>query len=311
MMNKTKLALGIATATLTLTGALVSPQAAAGSKAKHHAEVAGVSSKVDALEAQLQAMQAELSSLRAAAGRPAYSGKVQELDEWMTSVKSHPHEDKHHDNTLSFRGGFGHMDQSRHDLLTGGQTVLNSGGADTDAWYIGAGFDFSLTDDVWGALDNTQVLAELMFEYKEFGTQKNAVNAPSLGIVPGNTNPLCATTFLTTPVSANASGVSGTDCNTVTVSQLSLTAAPKIKFMKGSAFRPWIIPIGLGIHVISPPSNGVTVINPGVMFGGGADYKLWKDIYVGADARYHLTGNSADGVNTDGYTAGGYLGIGF
>lgn len=299
MMNKTKLALGIATATLTLAGALVSPQAAAGSKAKHHAEVAGVSSKVDALEAQLQAMQAELSSLRAAASRPADSRKVQELDEWMTSVKSAPKEKAHHDNTLSFRGGFAHMDQSRNDILTGGQTVLNSGGADTDAWYIGAGFDFSLTDDVWGAMDNTQVLAELMFEYKEFGTQTNRV-------IP-TTNPLCATTnFAGTVASA-----SGTDCNTVTVSQLSLTAAPKIKFMKGSAFRPWIIPIGLGIHVISPPSNGVTVINPGVMFGGGADYKLWKDIYVGADARYHLTGNSADGVNTDGYTAGGYLGIGF
>ena len=32
MINKTKLALGIATATLTLAGALISPQAAAGSK---------------------------------------------------------------------------------------------------------------------------------------------------------------------------------------------------------------------------------------------------------------------------------------
>jgi opacity protein-like surface antigen len=299
MMNKTKLALGIATATLTLAGALVSPQAAAGSKAQHHAEVAGVSSKVDALEAQLQAMQAELSSLRASANRPADSRKVQELDEWMTSVKSAPKEKAHHDNTLSFRGGFAHMDQSRNDILTGGQTVLNSGGADTDAWYIGAGFDFSLTDDVWGAMNNTQVLAELMFEYKEFGTQTNRV-------IP-TTNPLCATTNFAGTV-ANASG---TDCNTVTVSQLSLTAAPKVKFMKGSAFRPWIIPVGLGIHIISPPSNGVTVFNPGVMFGAGADYKVWKDIYVGADARYHLTGNAADGVNTDGYTAGGYLGIGF
>ncbi len=33
MINKTKLALGIATATLTLAGALISPQAAAGKKA--------------------------------------------------------------------------------------------------------------------------------------------------------------------------------------------------------------------------------------------------------------------------------------
>ncbi len=34
MINKTKLALGIATATLTMAGALVSPQAVAGSKAQ-------------------------------------------------------------------------------------------------------------------------------------------------------------------------------------------------------------------------------------------------------------------------------------
>ena len=97
MMNKTKLALGIAATTLTMAGALVSPQAAAGTKAQHHAEVAGVSSKVDALEAQLQAMQSELSSLRAAANRPASSAeavKVQELDQWMTSVKSAPKESR-------------------------------------------------------------------------------------------------------------------------------------------------------------------------------------------------------------------------
>jgi hypothetical protein len=81
--------------------------------------------------------------------------------------------------------------------------------------------------------------------------------------------------------------------------------------MKGSAFRPWIAPVGLAIHVVSPPSNGVTVLNPGMMFAAGAEYKLWKEIYLGADARYHLTGHDADGVKTDGFTAGGYLGIGF
>ena len=81
--------------------------------------------------------------------------------------------------------------------------------------------------------------------------------------------------------------------------------------MKGSKFRPWIIPAGLAIHVISPPSDGVTVFNTGVMFAGGADYNIWEDIYIGADVRYHLTGDDADGVDTDGFTAGGYVGIGF
>jgi len=82
--------LGIA-ATLTIAGALVSPQAMAVSKADRVAEAAN--NKVDALEAQMQAMQAELSRLRAETSRPrssADAGKVQELDQWMNSVKSAP-----------------------------------------------------------------------------------------------------------------------------------------------------------------------------------------------------------------------------
>jgi hypothetical protein len=32
---------------------------------------------------------------------------------------------------------------------------------------------------------------------------------------------------------------------------------------------------------------------------------------VGADARYHLTLDDVDGVDTDGFSVGGYLGLGF
>ncbi|MDD5579207.1 MAG: porin family protein [Methylobacter sp.] len=316
MINKSKLVLGIATATFTMAAVMVSPQAAALTKAERIA--AAANNKVDALEAQLQAMQAELASLRAEASRPrmdADSEKVQELDQWMASVKSAPVKEDHHDNTIFFRGGFARNDVKRNDLLTGNQfagNALGGGRTNKDGWYVGAGFDFSLTDDVWGAMDDTQVLAELMFEYKNFGAKNFKGAAP--GAAPGTVgaNPACTLINLAAVDTAGAPGLAGTaNCNGVTVSQFTLTAAPKIKFMKGSAFRPWIIPIGLGVHVISPPSNGVTVLNPGMMFGAGADYKLWKDIYIGTDVRYHLTGRSVDGVNTDGLTAGGYLGLGF
>ena len=50
---------------------------------------------------------------------------------------------------------------------------------------------------------------------------------------------------------------------------------------------------------------------PGVVFAGGAEYRIWKDFYAGVDARYHITGGKKDGINVDGLTAGGYLGIGF
>lgn len=291
-MNNNKITLGIATAALAMTTVLVAPQSVAASKAERIAEAAN--NKVEALEAQLRLMQEELNNLRAEASRPAPSAdseKVQELDQWMASMKEAPVKADHHDNTLFFRGGYARMDGLRNGVSIKSD-VMPLGAqdqADRDAWYIGAGFDFSLTDDVWGAMDNTQVLAELMFEYKEFGNniQGNGLANDPI-IIAGPQNP-----------------------RSVTVNQLTLTAAPKIKFMKNSAFRPWIIPVGLGLHVISPPSESITVLNPGMMFGAGADYRIWKDIFIGADARYHLTGGSADGVNTDGMTAGGYIGIGF
>jgi uncharacterized small protein (DUF1192 family) len=317
MINKTKLALGIAAATFTMTGALVSSQAVAGTKAQHHAEVAGVSSKVDALEAQLQAMQAEISRLRAEASRPrasSESAKVQELDQWMNSVKSQPKESKKtKDNMLFFRGGFAHANNQRGGTLD--PTQLNGVGSnanglsvgpinDKDAWYFGAGFDFNLDDNLFGLMDNTEVLGELMFDYKEYAKNKsNGLSAREVGVV--NT--------LTGTVNGAPATFNMPNANTesATVSQFTLAASPKIKFLKGSKFRPWLIPVGLEINVISPPSDAITVLSPGMQFGLGADYNIWKSLYVGADARYHLTTGNLDGINTDGVTAGGYLGLGF
>ncbi len=320
MMNKTKLALSIATATLTVAVALVPQQAVAGTRAQHHAEVAAMASKVDVLEAQLRAMQDEMSSLRAASAQSGDSAKVQELDAWMQESKAKPAKVVH-DNMIFFRGGYARNDSKRNDLLTGNQFAGNALGGNVtnkDGWYVGAGFDFGLTDDVWGMMANTEVDAELMFEYKNFGAKgfKNAAVSSALKAQPGgqtNNNPLC--TLINLAANGGTGSVTGAagqgSCDSVTVSQFTVTAAPKIKFMKGSKFRPWLIPVGLGIHVVSPPSNGVTVLNPGMMFGTGAEYALWKDIKIGADVRYHLTGRSVDGVNTNGLTAGGYLGIGF
>ncbi|MGZ8157680.1 MAG: porin family protein [Methylobacter sp.] len=306
MINKTKLALGIAAATLTMTGALVSPQAMAHSKAERVADAAN--NKVNAMEAQLQAMQAELSSLRAAANRPssnADAAKVQELDQWMNSVKSAPKESKKSkDNMVFFRGGYGHANNKRGGTLD--PTALAGVGAnrngltvgaidDRDAWYFGAGFDFSLNDNLFGLMDKTEVLAELLVDYRQLGERKaNGLSASEVAVV-------------------NSLGFNMPNANTqtATVNQLTVAASPKIKFMKGSAFRPWLIPVGFEINVISPPSDAITVLNPGMQFGAGADYKIWKDLYVGADARYHYSADDIDGVRTDGVTAGGYLGIGF
>ena len=314
-IKKNKICLGIALATITMTGALVSQPVLAHKNAKPHAHqvsaerlAEAANNKAEVLETQLRAMQDEIASLRAQIGTTAPAAaaadtqKVQELDAWMASVKSAPVKAKNRDeNLIFFRGGFARNDSRRNDLLTGGQIANNAMGAgatNNDGYYVGAGFDFGLTDDIWGLMDDTQVLAELMFDWRNFG-QKNLNNVLGGGPLP----------TLVNNVAAGAQGTS--NINTVTVSQFTLGASPKIKFMKNTAFQPWIIPFGLTLNVISPPSNGVTVLNPGMQFGTGAEYAIWKAIKVGADVRYNLTGRSVDGVNTNGLTAGGYLGIGF
>ncbi len=298
-MKKTKLALGIAAATLTVAGVAVSQQAVAGTRAQHHATEAALVSKVDVLEAQLRAMQDEMSAIRASAGGGADSAKVQELDAWMQEHKNKP-ESRKFDNLLFFRGGYTKNDHSRSGVSIPDEArPLGIQPGDDEGFYIGAGFDFGLTDDVWGLMPNTEVLGELMLEWKDFG-QATGVGVSSDGAGLGEPN------------IDGSPGVNATlKIQRVSVSQFSITASPKIKFMKGSKIRPWVIPVGLAFHVISPPSESITVFNPGMMFGAGADYNIWKSMYVGVDARYHLTSRSADGVNTDGFTAGGYVGLGF
>lgn len=282
--------------------------AAAEKAAASSSPAAAIEQRMKMMEEQMQMLKAELARTRS---EGASARKVEDLEAKVAKAQEH---EKAHHNLLFFRGGFAKNDHDRGNALGLDTDTGNHGGAlsslsgilggegangGDDAWYFGAGFDFRLTDDIWGLtagtpLEDTAIDGELMFEYKKFDHQS----------------------FDSTPLQAVAELAAGVPVGTlgggsVTISQLSLSASPKIKFMQNSDFRPWIIPLGFVMEINSPPSDGVTYLNPGMMFGAGADYRLWKDIFVGADARYHLTGSDNDGVDTDGFTAGGYLGIGF
>ena len=303
--KKNNICLGVALATITVAGALVSPHALAASSAERTAQAAN--RKAEMLEAQLQTMQDEIAALRAQVNNvtPATavdSQKVQELDAWMTSVKSEPVKAKTKDNMVFFRGGYAHFDNVRGGTLDPTSNPLlgpsNPNGqlvgsiTDRDAWYFGAGFDFSLDDNLWGLMDDTEVLAELGVNYTELATiQPNGIsfNVPLGG---GATLPAVNT-------------------ESATINMATVSASPKIKFLKNSAFRPWLIPVGFELNVISPPSDAITVLEPGMVFGVGADYKIWKNLYVGADVRYHYAPGNVDGININTLNAGGYLGIGF
>lgn len=304
--GKKQLALSVIVSSFAIVAATSAPPASANS----------VAERVKQLENQLQVIQNQLNQIKAESKKEleqatqakdtaiqardtALQAKDQavEATEQATLAVTRGDRQDRKSRMLFFRGGFAHAMHDRNGVTL--QSNVAPLGAqeqgDRDAWYVGAGFDWRLTRNVWGAMARTDVFAELMFEYKRFGGQQGNVLANSPTQLAG---PVLGTTIPENP-------------RNVTVSQFTLTAAPKIKFLEGSKFRPWIIPAGLAIHVISPPSESITVLTPGVMFAAGADYNIWKDFYVGLDARYHITGGKHDGVNIDGLTAGGYVGIGF
>jgi hypothetical protein len=139
-----------------------------------------------------------------------------------------------------------------------------------------------------------------MFEWRKFDSKKGVAVVPAAA---ANLSDGSGGTLNVNPTGKNIN-------NRITLSQFTLTAAPKLKFNPNGNFHPWIIPAGFAFHVISPPSDSGTVLTAGVMFAVGAEYEIGS-MTLGVDARYNLNGDSLDGVDTDGLTAGGYLGFTF
>ena len=304
-MTKNKLHLGVALATLTMAAALVSPQAAAKQKVAKHKAVAtyAAPSKIDLLEAQLRATQDEIASLRAqvnstAPVASADSKKVQELDARMANVETTStkliQKEKRKDNMLYFRGGYALNDQAMAattNTVGNGSTniqLADTGTGHRNGWNFGAGIDFGLNDDLFGLMQKTDLLGELDINYVDLGSFTTGLTPTLLG-----KNTLAG--------------------SSASQSMLRISASPKIKFMNGSKLRPWIIPVGFTLNIISPPSqaNTITELKPGMNFGGGLDYNIWKSLYLGADVRYFLATSSLDGTNVNGLTAGGSVGFGF
>ncbi len=294
--KKTKIAMAVATATL----ALASSSAMAHSKAERIADA--TAKKTAALEAQvqqmasmMQAMQAELSRVKAQASTAvnSNSAKLQELDQWMASVKSAPVHVASKDNLIAARGGWMHFNDNRDGTSTGGLGDLK---VDRDAYYYGGAIDFNVNNDLFGFMDHTSFAMELGIEYAHIGNNKN--NAGNLNIVELTTN-------------AGNNQNLRISKKTADVNQLRINISPKIKFMHGSKLRPWLIPVGLDINIISPPSNAITVLNTGMQFGAGVNYELFNGLVAGVDGRYHHSFDNIDGVDTDGFTLGGSLGFRF
>jgi opacity protein-like surface antigen len=298
MINKTKVALGVATASLTLAGALVSPQASAQTQAERVADAAAkktaaLESQVNQMATMMEAMQQELTRVKEVAANNASASKVQELDQWMASVKNAPITLAPKNHIFSVRGGWMHMDDNRGSskgLGFGAHEDLLTTEVDQDAFYYGGAIDFTMNNDLFGLMDGVSFGIELGIEYSELGEKE--------------------TSGLTSLITA-LDGAAFNAQKSVTVNMLRVSAAPKVKFMHGSKLRPWIIPLGIDFNIISPPSDAVTVLNTGMQFGAGVEYELLPGILAGVDGRYHWTPDDVDGVDTDGFTLGGSVGFRF
>jgi len=196
-------------------------------------------------------------------------------------------------NMVFFRGGWAGLVNDRgNEIFTDVENTFGTGSSNdkNNGYYVGAGLDLVLSRDVWGLMSGVWALGEIGVEYKRWNSEKVAQAVPSTA----------ATAFGNTTVNKRK----------VQLTMLTVSVAPKIMFMEGSRIRPWIIPAGLDFHVISPPSNDTTVLDIGVQWAVGVQYRVWKAIHLGIDGRFHLATGQTDTTNNFG-TAGAYVGLAF
>jgi opacity protein-like surface antigen len=188
-------------------------------------------------------------------------------------------------NQVSFRGGWADLAHSREDQVftdvNGNSGLTNNG---KGGYYVGGALDLALTRDSWGLMDKLMEQGEIGVEYKRFNSQ--------------------------TVVSATGALLGSAYKTAVPISMLTVDIAPKLRYTGLGRFEPWIIPVGLDFIVVSPPSNQVGYLDVGLEFGAGADYRVWKELKVGLDARYHVASDNT-GTSNNFTTVGSYLAIGF
>lgn len=191
------------------------------------------------------------------------------------------------ENQVFFRGGFaGATSDRRDEVFT--DTGPNVGGlknAGDTGWYIGAGLDQAMHKNFLG-VKGMSLMGEVGVEFKRFASNTVTAAGPALNPNPGGRPAV----------------------STVQITMLTVDVAPKLKFNEGGKLRPWVIPVGLDFHVISPPSNQTNYLDIGAQFGAGVEYNIWGPLNLGLDGRFHLAANMTNTVNNFG-TVGMYLGI--
>jgi len=217
--------------------------------------------------------------------------RLERLEQKTLSVS--PGANQETGNMVFFRGGWASLTNDRSNEVFTDVFGFSGSNDQNGGYYVGAGLDLVLTRNVWDLVPGTWVLGEIGVEFKRFNSENVTQAVPS-----------------TCGAAIPSSGCTVETNKKIQLTMLTVNVAPKIMFMEGSRFRPWIIPVGLDFHVISPPSNDTTVLDIGVQFAVGAQVRVWKALHLGVDGRFHLATGQTDTTNNFG-TAGAYLGIAF
>ena len=252
--------------------------------------------RISNLENELTDLRSQLSAQKAADADVA--AKQTQLESQFAAEAA---KENAKNNLVFFRGGFAQTAQGQNTTNASynanmGTTNTGTSYPSNNGWYAGAGFDFRVSDDFFGASDMVALDAELMINYMNYGKE-------TTGNLAGGTT-------------------SGT------VNQVQVVASPKVKFnlMEGK-LRPWVQPAGLALNVDSlswGSTLNTTVLVPAVMLGTGVEYNIWNNLWMGADFRYQFAGsatninytNKAGGTSTatlptGGLMTGAYIGAGF
>lgn len=270
-----------------------------------HDRVGAMESKLRQMQQEMNALQQELDRMRAGEAQQEQSiqgvetqssAQHQEITDRVTKIEQAPGK-RTMKNLIFFRGGYAaYADYARgfesftdtHNVDGTGQ-LLGFPEQDADgAWYVGASIEHSMSDDLWGLWKGTETLGEISLEYKNFGGENAVLVVPA-----------AECSLLTNAASFDALEADGGCLVTgdQNITMFTVSASPKIKFLQGSKFRPWIIPVGLDFNVISPPSDAATYLDVGAQFGAGAEYEILPGIKAGLDARYHLVSNISNTEN--------------
>jgi len=181
--NNMGLAIAVS-AGIALTG--LAPEALAHTTTKKHSHAPSTRSLVRADErvlktdnARLSSLEAEVTELRSqlTAQKSAAEQVETKQQQLETQVAEEAAKENAKNNMAFFRGGYASLTSNRtNELLTStNHTVYgNPNNGNGNGWYVGGGFDFRMTDDLWGATDLMALDTELMFEYQNFGQGYNS-----------------------------------------------------------------------------------------------------------------------------------------